>query len=64
MQEVTPQDMSEETPCISQVKQGIIPAAVLLEMLFRELVAARRSMVRTLEQVDKVLDVVKEQQKQ
>ena len=61
MAEEVPEAAPREIPCNIAAASAIIPASVLLDRLFRELISARRSLVRTLEQVDRVLDEVREE---
>lgn len=58
------QPVGQNNTCATDATPAIIPASVLYELLYQELVAARRSLLRGLEQVDKALDVVKAQSKQ
>ena len=61
MAEEVPHAENEEMACNSVQIPKIISAAQLYELLFRELIASRRSLLRALAETDKALDLVKEQ---
>ena len=61
MAEEVPEGAPREIPCNIAVASGIIPASTLLDMLFRELVAAKRANREAGMRIDRALDLLKEE---
>ena len=61
MAEEVPEDRPREIPCNIVAASAIIPASTLLDMLFRELVAAKRANRETAMRLEKALDLLREE---